>query len=220
MYIIEQGGLSRCVSDEHYHMYHTASHILALTPGIPRKSDVLRVGDKLAIDVSLFYRGVHGDNCATIIVGHGDNNTPLSLSDSDSKELTVKKQLILANKEALDAAIAVCAPGKCITDIGTAIQKVADKSGFQTIREFCGHGLGSSLHMQPLILHYPHKEKHPLLPGMVFTIEPIFCEKSSRIAVDSEDGWSAFTLDGGGSAQFEHEVLITEDGAEVLTLQQ
>jgi methionyl aminopeptidase len=183
--------------------------------GIPRESDVLRVGDKLAIDVSLYMNGFHGDNCATIIVGHSR-----AIKEADSAEIRVKKQLILANVEALDAAIAACAPGKCITDIGAAIQKVAEKYKFETIREFCGHGLGRSLHMQPLILHYPHSEKHSLLPGMIFTIEPIFCEKSSRIAVDSEDNWSAFTLDGGGSAQFEHEVLITEDGAEILTLPQ
>ena len=176
---------------------------------------MLRVGDKLAIDVSLYQNGYHGDNCATIIVGHDS-----AIVESDSAEIMVKKQLIHANVQALDAAIAACGPGKCITDIGAAIQKVAEQHKFETIREFCGHGVGTSMHMQPLILHYPHTEKHPLLPGMIFTIEPIFCEKSSRIAVDSGDGWSAFTLDGGGSAQFEHEVLITEDGAEILTLPQ
>jgi methionyl aminopeptidase len=182
--------------------------------GIPSEKDVLQEGDKLAIDVSLFHKGYHGDNCATVIVGHAKS----SAVEGDSAELAVRKRLIRANVEALDAAIAVCAPGRCITDIGAAIQTVADKHGFETIREFCGHGLGKSLHMPPLILHYPHSDKHPLLPGMVFTIEPIFCEKSSKIAVSSEDNWSAFTLDGGSSAQFEHEVLITEEGAEVLTL--
>lgn len=178
--------------------------------------DVLAEGDKLAIDVSLFFKGFHGDNCGTVIVGH-----PLrDAQETDSPDIAVKKRLVRANAEALDAAIAACVPGGCITDIGTAIQEVADQSGFQVIREFCGHGLGRSLHMSPLILHYPHSEKHALRPGMIFTIEPIFCEHSSRIAVCSEDKWSAFTLDGGSSAQFEHEVLITQDGAEVLTLPQ
>jgi methionyl aminopeptidase len=175
---------------------------------------VLQEGDKLAIDVSLFMNGYHGDNCATVIVGHANS----AEDTNDSANIAMKKKLIRANVEALDASIAVCKPGHCITDIGSAIQTVADKYKFETIREFCGHGLGKNLHMTPLILHYPHTEKHPLLPGMIFTIEPIFCENSSRIAVCSEDNWSAFTLDGGGSAQFEHEVLITEDGAEVLTV--
>ena len=150
------------------------------------------MGDKLAIDVSLFHRGFHGDNCATIIVGY-DSNTD---SDSDSADIRAKKRLIRANQHALTAAIDACAPGKCITDIGSAIQTVAEQHRFETIREFCGHGLGRSLHMLPLILHYPHQEKHTLRPGMIFTIEPIFCQHSSRIAVDSEDQWSAFTLDG------------------------
>lgn len=182
--------------------------------GIPREADVLREGDKLAIDVSLFHKGYHGDNCATIIVGHPDRDTLAT----DEADIAMKKKLIRANVEALDAAIAVCEPGRCITDIGAAIQTVADKYRFEIIREFCGHGLGSSLHMPPFILHFNHSEKHPLVPGMIFTIEPIFCENSSKIAISSEDNWSAFTLDGGSSAQFEHEVLITEDGAEVLTV--
>ena len=186
---------------------------MSIVTGIPRESDILQDGDKLGIDVSVFYKGYHGDNCATIVVGHDS-----TFKDTDTPDIRVKKRLIHANKEAIADAIAVCGPGKCITDIGIAIQKVSENYKFETIKQFCGHGLGKSLHMSPLIMHFAHNEKLTLLPGMVFTIEPIFCEKSSRIAVDSVDKWSAFTLDGGSSAQFEHEVLITEHGAEILTL--
>lgn len=181
--------------------------------GIPRKEDVLKKGDKLAIDVSIFHKGYHGDNCKTIIIGHDSDE-----SDADTDDIKIKKKLIHANKEALDAAIKTCGPGKCITDIGAIIEDVSQKYNFEVVKEFCGHGLGSNLHMQPLILHFRHTEKHPLLPGMIFTIEPILCENSSKIAVSDKDNWSVFTLDGGSSSQFEHEVLITEHGAEIITL--
>lgn len=163
----------------------------------------LQEGDILSIDVSIFLDGYHGDNCGTIIVGN------------KSDDIGVK--LIKATQEALDAGIAVCKPGACLSSIGEAIENVASSYKFKVIHEFLGHGTGPNLHMSPMVRHYKNNTKLTLVPGMIFTIEPILCEGSRKIALWS-DGWTAVTVDGGRAAQFEHEVYITENGAEILTL--
>jgi methionyl aminopeptidase len=169
--------------------------------GIPDSRE-LREGDVIAIDVSIFKDGVHGDNCKTVIAGEGDE---------------AAHRLINATEEALNRAISVCGPTACLSDIGEAIEQVAANNDLRIIHEFCGHGLGSILHMYPLIKHFRNYEKLPLVPGMVFTIEPILVEGSRKITT-WDDGWTAVCVDGGRSAQFEHEVLITENGAEVITV--
>ena len=169
--------------------------------GIP-DSRLIQEGDVISIDVSLYLDGCHGDNCGTMIVGEGDENA---------------KKLVATTKEALDAAISICKPGVCLTKIGQTIQDYAHERGFRVVHEFAGHGTGPYLHMLPLVYHFSNNFKCELSPGMVFTIEPILVEGSRKISL-WKDGWSAFTLDGGRGAQFEHEVLITESGAEVLTV--
>mmetsp|Transcript_16901 Transcript_16901/g.37546 ORF Transcript_16901/g.37546 Transcript_16901/m.37546 type:complete len:124 (-) Transcript_16901:359-730(-) len=105
----------------------------------------------------------------------------------------------------------------CITEIGRAIEAVATEHSYTIVENFCGHGTGKNIHMAPLILHYKNSESFRMQPGMVFTIEPILTEGKSDIYT-WKDGWTAATKDGGWSAQIEHEVLITETGAEVLTV--
>ena len=163
----------------------------------------LQEGDILSIDVSIFLDGYHGDNCGTVIVGN------------KSDDIGVK--LIKATQEALDAGIATCKPGACLSSIGEAIENVASSYKFKVIHEFLGHGTGPILHMPPMVRHFKNNTKLKLIPGMIFTIEPILCEGSRKVAVWS-DGWTAVTVDGGRAAQFEHEVYITENGAEILTL--
>ena len=100
---------------------------------------------------------------------------------------------------------------------GKAIDIVAANHGFKIIHEFCGHGTGELLHMPPFVRHFTNNFKVEMKPGMIFTIEPILVEGSRRMHT-WRDGWSAATLDGGRGAQFEHEVLITNDGYEILTV--
>ena len=150
----------------------------------------------------MYKNGFHGDNCKTVIVGKCDARG---------------EELVHATEEALNKAIAVCAPGACLTDVGNAIEEVANHHRFQISREFMGHGVGFILHMSPLVAHYRNNDMLKLETGMIFTIEPIFLECSRKLR-RWPDGWSAATADGGRSAQFEHEVLITETGAEVLTV--
>ena len=169
--------------------------------GIP-DSRPLVDGDIVSIDVSLFIDGMHGDNCSTVMCGTGDAQG---------------YALIAATQEALNKAVSVCGPGRCISEIGEAITSIAMTSKLQVVHEFCGHGTGEVLHMPPYILHFRNTERMRMEPGMIFTIEPIIVEGSRRVSTWS-DGWTIFTLDGGRGAQFEHEVLITPTGVEVLTV--
>lgn len=171
--------------------------------GIPDNRPLVN-GDIISIDVSLFLDGMHGDNCATVMCG-GDGS-------GDAAGL----KLIDATKDALDEAVQACGPGVCLTQIGEAIHRVALRNDLRIVHEFCGHGTGEVLHMPPFVRHFRNNFKQPLLPGMVFTIEPILVEGSRRVST-WDDGWTVFTLDGGRGAQFEHEVLITPHGAEVIT---
>lgn len=170
--------------------------------GIPDSRE-LQAGDIISIDVSVYLAGYHGDNCATVVVG--DN------CDRRGQEL------IDAAKEALDGAISICRPDAQFNSIGSTIEDIATKRGFQICHEFMGHGVGSILHMSPLVAHYRNQDTTKMKPGMIFTIEPILLEGSKSIG-KWPDNWSAVTHDYGRSAQFEHEVLITEKGHEILTL--
>lgn len=126
-------------------------------------------------------------------------------------------KICAATTEALDAGIAVCAPGVPFKSIGAAIQKVADARGYSLSRSFVGHGVGTVFHAYPHILHYRNNEPGIMQPGMTFTIEPMLCEGSPKERF-WKDGWTAVTADGGLSAQQEHTLLITDSGAEILTL--
>jgi methionyl aminopeptidase len=160
-------------------------------------------GDILSIDVSLYTKdGYHGDNCGSVIVGKGDESL---------------NHLVESTKTAVDKAIAVCRPGACFSHIGAVIDEHAKSQGLSVIHEFCGHGTGTNIHMKPLVLHYRNTVRIPMRAGMVFTIEPILVQGSRKLR-HWEDGWTASTFDGGRAAQIEHEVLVTEDGCEVLTI--
>lgn len=170
--------------------------------GIP-DSRILEDGDIVSIDVSVFKDGYHGDNCKTVIVG----------DKCDERG----RNLVSVTELALDRAIKQCGPGQDLTVVGSTIEETAKEHGFSVNREFMGHGVGFILHMSPLVAHYKNTNSFTLQKGMVFTIEPILMEGQRQIYT-WEDGWTAVSADGGRSAQFEHEVLITDNGAEILTL--
>lgn len=127
------------------------------------------------------------------------------------------RRLVRTTQQALNASIAALRPGACLTTIGETIHSVAEHNKFAVVREYAGHGLGPYLHIQPFVSHHRNKDRLTLKPGMVFTIEPIIAEGGRRIA-HWKDGWTVAMSDGGRAAQFEHEILITETGIEVLTI--
>jgi methionyl aminopeptidase len=171
--------------------------------GIPRANQILKEGDIINIDVTPLLDGYHGDTSRTFFVG-----TPNPTA----------KKLVEVTEECLKQGIAAVKPGGRIGDIGAAIQAHAEENGFSVVRDFVGHGISHIFHTAPQIPHYGTRGKGKRLsPRMVFTIEPMINEGTWEAMV-LEDGWTAITKDRKLSAQFEHTIVVTEDGAEILTL--
>ncbi|KAK9470079.1 peptidase M24, structural domain-containing protein [Dipodascopsis tothii] len=170
--------------------------------GIPDKRP-LADGDIVNLDVSVYYRGFHADLNETYYVGE--------TRDADSV------RLVETTREALDAAIATVKPGMLFRDIGNVIEPYAAKHGCSVIRTYCGHGINTLFHTAPNVPHYA-KNKTPGVAkaGMTFTIEPMLALGSWKDKT-WPDNWTAVTADGRRSAQFEHMLLVTDDGVEVLT---
>lgn len=189
--------------------------------GIP-DTRPLQYGDVVSFDVSVFINGVHGDNCATVIVGDAfsvataTTTAPTTVNDDHDVLLQEERRLVRATLEALQAAIAVCKPGGCLSHIGHAISDVADVYGYESVRDYRGHGINETFHCPPYVKHYRNNDALELRPGMVFTIEPMLVQKGAEV-FEWDDGWTVATKDGGLAAQFEHMVWITEDGVQVLT---
>jgi methionyl aminopeptidase len=169
--------------------------------GIP-DSRPLSEGDIVNLDVTVYLDGVHGDTNATFGVGNIDD---------------ASQRLIVVTGESLDKGIEAVAPGRPVSDIGRAIQRHAEAAGFGVVRDYCGHGIGEVFHSLPQIPHYYEPSARTVMePGMTFTIEPMITLGTWRHVL-WEDGWTAVTADGCRTAQFEHTILVTETGADVLT---
>jgi methionyl aminopeptidase len=170
--------------------------------GIPDKKRILENGDIVNIDITSILDGYYADASRMYKIGQ--------VSDKAGK-------LVDVTKECLMLGINQVKPGNYFGYIGDAINNHASKNGFSVVRDYCGHGVGVEFHEQPQILHYSSKSKgDKMLPGMVFTIEPMINEgdyKSELLA----DEWTAVTADRTLSAQWEHTVLVTEKGFEILT---
>lgn len=169
--------------------------------GIP-DSRPLQDGDIVNIDVTVFLDGHHGDTSRMFLVG-----------DAVTHEA---KNLVRATKEALEASISICAPGVPFSRIGQEIQKVANSYKMHVVKSFVGHGVGTVFHSSPVILHYPNREPGVMEVNQTFTIEPMLTLGSIKPKIWG-DNWTAVTADGSLSAQFEHTLLIVEDGVEILT---
>ena len=168
-------------------------------PG-PRR---LREGDIIGVDIGVKMGGVYGDACYTYTVG---NVAP-----------GVRK-LVETARDCLDAGLAAVRPGARMGDIGEAIQKLAEGRGFGVVREYTGHGIGKNLHEEPTVYHHGKAGTGvPLQPGMVFTIEPMI-NLGRRETKLLPDGWTVVTADGKPSAQFEHTLVVTPSGYDILTL--
>ena len=171
--------------------------------GIPSEFEVLQDGDIVNIDVSTIYKGYFSDASRMFMIG---NVAP-----------DVKK-LVEVTKECLEIGIKVAQPWSKLGDVGAAIQEHAEKNGFTVVKEFCGHGVGVKFHEEPEVLHYGKRGTGMMLvPGMTLTIEPMLNLGREDIFIDEADGWTAVTDDEKPSAQWEHMILITEDGNEILT---
>ncbi len=170
--------------------------------GIPSKKKKLAEGDLIKLDFGVVYKGFYGDSARTVPVGR--------ISDE-------AQRLIEATRESLHQGIAAVQVGNRIGDIGYAVQTLVEKRGFSVVRDFVGHGIGKKLHEQPQVPNFGEPGTGmKLRSGLVLAIEPMVNAGTHQVEV-LDDEWTAVTLDGRLSAHFEHTVLVSEDGPEILT---
>ncbi len=171
--------------------------------GIPSKRQTIHRGDLLKVDTGAYYNGFHGDSCITIAVGEVSAQA---------------KQLMTAAEAALYAGIAQVKPGNTLLDIAGAIEDCVTSYGFTVVEDFTGHGVGRNLHEAPSVFNFRTRQlpNMKLLPGMTLAIEPIL-NAGSKQTRTLKDQWTVVTVDRSLSAQFEHTVLVSETGYEILT---
>ena len=170
--------------------------------GIP-DDHALNDGDIVNIDITAYIEGVHGDTDATYLVGDVDEESRL---------------LVQRTREATERAIRAVAPGRHLNVIGRVIESYAKRFGYGVVRDFTGHGIGTAFHSGLVVTHYDDPRATTVMqPGMTFTIEPMLTLGSIDYTIWA-DGWTVVTQDGRRSAQFEHTVLVTDTGHEILTL--
>lgn len=161
----------------------------------------LQIGDIVNVDITIFFKGYHGDVSETYLVGEQSESS---------------KHLVATAYEAMTKAIGICNPGTPFKTIGEVIGKYAGSKGVSVVRDYAGHGVGKLFHSEPVVPHYPTSMKQIMKVGHVFTIEPMLSQGTYKIK-EWPDKWTVATADGQRSAQFEHTILITEEGHEVLT---
>jgi len=176
--------------------------------GIPSPYETLKAGDIINVDVTSIKHGYHGDSSRMYLVGG---------EDACSEEAV---KLVQLTREALYRGIEAVRPGARFGDIGAAIQEFIEslERPYGIVREYTGHGIGAAFHESPQILHFGRRGTGPeIRPGMTFTIEPMINLGTAKTVLSKVDGWTVRTADGQLSAQWEHTVLVTEDGVERLT---
>lgn len=170
--------------------------------GIPSTTKILKKGDIVNIDVAVIKDGWFGDTSRMYFAGEPNPQA---------------RRLVNTTYEALRAGIMQVRPGATLGDVGHAIQTIAHRDGFSVVREYCGHGIGKIYHDEPQVLHYGKRgEGLRLEEGMIFTIEPMI-NAGKRGVKELQDGWTVVTQDHSLSAQWEHMVVVTANGFEVLT---
>ena len=185
------------------HLCTSINHVVC--HGIPNDKP-LKKGDILNVDVTVIKDGWFGDNSRMYLVG------------GEAAATVQARRLCQVTFEAMWKGIVMVRPGIRLGDIGHAIQTYAESNGFTVVREFCGHGIGQRFHEEPQVLHYGRPgTMEELKPGMTFTIEPMI-NAGKRDIKEAGDGWTIVTRDRSLSAQWEHTVLVTPTGYEVLTL--
>ena len=172
--------------------------------GIPSERVVLKDGDIINVDSTLSFNDYYADASRMFEIG--------KVSEKAHKLVYVTKECLIKGMEAIKPWEST------LNDIGIAIEKYAHKRGFSVVEEYCGHGVGLKMHEDPYVLHYSIKKPtYLLVPGMVITIEPMINEGLKYITLDRKDNWTVRTMDGKLSAQWEHTLLVTETGVEIIS---
>jgi methionyl aminopeptidase len=202
-FILSHGAIPATLNYEGYPKSCCISLNEVVCHGIPSPDTILKDGDILNIDVTTILDGYFGDTSKMYTVG--------TISP-------VAEKLIQVTKHSLDLGIREVRPENHVGNIGFAISRYVISQGFSVVYEFCGHGVGIEFHENPEVDHSARRNTGPKMkPGMIFTIEPMINEGKSRVKIDANDGWTARTIDNKLSAQFEHTILVTATGYEVLS---
>ena len=204
-YTVAHGGIPAPLNYEGYPKSCCTSINEVVCHGIPKATDILEEGDIINVDCTTILDGYYADASRMFIIG---------------KTTPEKEQLVRVAKECLEIGAQAAVPYCFVGDIGNAIQKHADKYHYGIVRDLCGHGVGNEFHEEPDVMHFGKKGTGMLLvPGMVFTIEPMVNMGSWKVFTDADDpyGWEVISYDEKPSAQWEHTFLMTEDGLEILT---
>ncbi len=202
-YTVAHGGIPASLNYEGFPKSCCVSINEVVCHGIPSEREILKEGDIVNVDCTTILNGFYADASRMYIMGQ---TTP------------EKEKLVRVAKECLQIGMETARPYSFVGDLGNAIEKHATKNGFSVVRDLCGHGVGLKFHEEPEVLHYGKKGTGMLLvPGMVFTIEPMINMGTWRVFIDADDKWTVITEDEQPSAQWEHTFVMTEDGLEILT---
>lgn len=204
-YCEAHGAIPACLNYEGFPMSVCTSINEVVCHGIPKATDILEEGDIINVDFTTILDGYYADASRMFIIGE---TTP------------EKKQLVEVTKECLEIGMETAKPWGFVGEIGKAIEKHAKKYHYGVVKDLCGHGVGLKFHEEPEVCHFA--QKHPgmlLVPGMVFTIEPMINMGTWEVFIDADDpyGWEVITEDEKPSAQWEHTLLMTEHGVEILS---
>lgn len=203
-YTIDHGAIPADLNYEGYPKSVCVSVNDEVCHGIPSKDRILKDGDIVNVDATTKLNGYFADASRMFMIGN--------VKEKDRK-------LVQVTKECLEKAVSIIKPFETtLGDIGAVIEEHAKENKYTVVREFCGHGVGLAIHEDPVVLHYGKKGcGMVLVPGMVFTIEPMINAGKRSIIIDKRNGWVVRTRDGSNSAQWEHTLLVTDIGAEILS---
>ncbi len=201
-YTVSKGGIPATLNYDGFPKSICVSINNVVCHGIPSKDVILKNGDIVNVDATTILNGYYSDASRMFMIGEVDEEA---------------KKLVEVTKECLDKGLEAVKPWGFLGDIGAAIQEYAESKGYSVVREFGGHGVGLDIHEEPFVSHLGKRGTGMVLvPGMVFTIEPMINAGSNEIFIDEDYGWTVFTDDDSLSAQWEHTILVTEDGIEII----
>lgn len=202
-YTISNGGIPATLNYDGYPKSICVSINNEVCHGIPSKEVVLKSGDIVNVDATTILNGYYSDVSRMFMIGEVNEEA---------------RKLVQVTKECLNKGLGAAKPWSFLGDIGVVIQEHAEDNRYSVVREFGGHGVGLDIHEEPFVFHFGKRGTDMVLvPGMIFTIEPMINAGSHEVIFDKNNGWTALTADGYLSAQWENTVLITEEGIEVIS---
>ncbi|GKU27417.1 methionyl aminopeptidase [Clostridium folliculivorans] len=201
-YTVSNGGIPATLNYDGFPKSICTSINNVVCHGIPSKDVILKSGDIINVDATTILNGYYSDASRMFMIGDVTDEA---------------KKLVEVTKECLEKGLQAVKPWGFLGDVGAAIQEYAEGNGYSVVRDFGGHGVGLDIHEEPYVAHYGKRGTDMILvPGMVFTIEPMINAGSYELFIDPSDGWTALTKDGSLSAQWEHTILVTDDGIEII----